>query len=430
MKIYIKNARILAEGINGQLKHHILIQNGRIEKLSQQAFETAADIEVEAEGCYLSPGWCDMRANFCDPGLEYKEDLESGLQAAAAGGFTAVAVLPNTQPALDSKKGIRYIAMGNAERITRLYPLGAVTVDTKGTELAEILDLHHAGAIGFTDGTHPITDSGLILKALQYLQQFNGLLMNQPVEASLVRGGQMHEGINSTLLGMKGIPSLAEEMAIERDLRLLRYTGGRLHFSCISTAAGVEQIKKAKAEGLEVSCDVAAHQLMFTDNALLDFDSVYKVSPPLRSEVDRQALIAGLKDGTIDAIVSDHQPQDTESKKLEFDLADFGMINLQTLFSGIATLVPELELPLFVEKVAVAPRKLLGLPAVEIKEGAEANLTLFSPNHSWRFKEQNSLSKGVNSPFLNKDLKGKALGIVANGLYQFDEGLAVNRANG
>lgn len=425
MKIYIKNARIIADDFNHQANYHILISNGIIAKLSDQAFSaTEADLEVDATGCYLSAGWFDLRANFTDPGLEHKEDLESGASAAAAGGFTAVALLPNTAPTIDNKKGIRYIKGGNSARLTQLYPLGAVTMGAKGEELAEMIDLRQAGAIAFSDGTHPITNSGIILKSLQYLQQFNGLLMNQPTEASLVRGGQMHEGINSTLLGMQGMPSLAEEMAIARDLKLLRYTGGRIHFSCISSAEGVELIRRAKEEGLAVSCDVTAAHLLFTDENLMDFDANYKIDPPLRTENDRQALLKGLKDGTIDAIVSDHQPQDTESKKLEFDLAEFGMIGLQTFYASLNAL-NELDVALLVKKVAQAPRQILGLPAIEIKEGAVADLTLFSADHVWRYDENTRLSKGINSPFLNQDLKGKAMGVFANGKHQLDSSLKV-----
>ncbi len=420
MKIKILNSRIIAPGFDRQAEYHLLVDNGKIQKISEQIISTEADIEVDGSGCYLSAGWCDMRANFCDPGLEHKEDLESGAKAAADGGFTAVALLPNTQPALDSKESIRYIRGDNRDRLTQLYPIGAVTVGTKGDDLAEMIDLRKAGAIAFTDGTHPITNSGIILKALQYLQQFDGLLMNYPTETSLVKGGQMHEGINSTMLGMKGMPVLAEEMAIARDLRLLRYAGGKIHFSGISAASSVELIRQAKAEGLAVSCDVAVAQLVFTDNDLLDFDTNFKVNPPLRSEADRKALISGLTDGTIDAIVSDHQPQDTESKKLEFDLADFGMISLQTLFSSLIG-IEELDISLIVEKISNSPKKILGLPEVKIEEGAPADLTLFSPVHKWSFKEENNYSKGVNSPFLNRELKGKAVGVIANGLFRFDE---------
>lgn len=425
MKIYIKNARIHAEDLNHQANYHILISNGRIEKLSDQPLSAVeANVEVDASGCYLSAGWFDLRANFNDPGLEHKEDLESGASAASDGGFTAVALLPNTAPAIDTKKGIRYINGENATRLTQLYPLGAVTVGTKGEELAEMIDLRQAGAIAFSDGTHPITNSSIILKSLQYLQKFNGLLMNQPTEANLVHGGQMHEGINSTLLGMKGMPSLAEEMAISRDLQLLRYAGGRIHFSCISSARGVELIRQAKAEGLAVSCDVTAAHLLFTDRMLMDFDANYKINPPLRTENDRQALIAGLKDDTIDAIVSDHQPQDTESKKLEFDLAEFGMIGLQTFFASLNA-VNELDVSLIVRKITKAPRQILDLPAIDIKEGEVADLTLFSSDHVWSYDENTRLSKGINSPFLNQELKGKALGVIANGKHQFDRSLKV-----
>ncbi len=428
MNISIKNVRIAAKGFDAQASYHVFIKDGKIAQLAKQPLLIAADVEVDGAGSWLSPGWCDLRANFCDPGLEHKEDLESGALAAADGGFTAVALLPNTQPVLDSKKGIRYITGGNAGRLTQLYPLGAVSMEARGEELSEMIDLWKAGAVAFSDGTHPITNSNLILKALQYLQLFNGLLMNQAVEGSLVKGGQMHEGINSTLLGMKGMPSLAEEMAIARDIRLLQYAGGRMHFSCVSTAAGLELIRKAKKEGLAISCDVAIAQLLFTDEVLFDFDSNYKVSPPLRTENDRRVLIEGLKDGTIDAIVSDHQPQDTESKKLEFDLAEFGMINLQTLFASLCSL-GEFDAALIEEKLSRAPRQILSLPAIEIKEGAEANLTLFSMDHQWNFNESTNLSKGVNSPFLNKELKGKALGVIANGRHQFNESVVV-KANG
>ena len=427
MNISIKNVRIAAKGFNAETGYHVFIKDGKIAQLADKPLEMDADMEVDGTGCWLSPGWCDLRANFCDPGLEHKEDLESGALAAADGGFTAVALVPNTQPVLDNKKGIRYITGGNASRLTQLYPLGAVSMGARGEELSEMIDLWNAGAVAFSDGTHPITNSNLILKALQYLQLFDGLFMNQAVEGSLEKGGQMHEGINSTQLGMKGMPSLAEEMAIARDIRLLRYAGGRIHLSCVSTAAGVALIRQAKKEGLAISCDVAIQQLLFTDEVLSDFDPNYKVNPPLRTESDRAALIEGLKDGTIDAIVSDHQPQDTESKKLEFDLADFGMINLQTLFSGLCSL-KDVDTELLVEKLSTAPRRILSLPAIELKEGAEANLTLFSTDYEWEFNENTNLSKGINSPFLNKILKGKALGVIANGRQQFNERIV--KANG
>lgn len=424
MKIYIKNVRLIAKGFAPKTHYHILVEQGKIGEISDQEISTDAELTVDAQGAFISAGWCDMRAHFTDPGLEHKEDLDSGAKAAAAGGYTAVALLPNTWPALDSKKGIRYVTGGNRERLTQLYPLGAVTVGTKGEELAEMIDLRHAGAQAFTDGLHPITDSNIILKALQYMQQFDGLLMNRPVEASLVRGGQMHEGINSTLLGMKGMPTLSEEMAIARDLRLLHYTGGRIHFSCVSSAPAIELIRQAKKEGIAVTCDVAAVQLLFTDSKLHDFDTNYKLDPPLRTEADRKALLAGLKDGTIDAIVSDHQPQDTESKKLEFDLADFGIISLQTVYASLCGL-KELDTALLVEKLGLAPRRILGMPPIALEKGAAADFTLFSPDHRWTFTQNESLSKGINSPFFDQEFKGKVLGVVANGQYQFDESVIV-----
>lgn len=428
MRISVKNVHLAFPGYKPEELYHISVADGVIAEISTGSSAVAADLEIDGDGCWLSPGWCDMRAHFNDPGLEHKEDLESGARAAADGGFTAVALLPNTEPALDNKKGIRYILSGNPQRLTQLYPLGAVSVGAKGEELSEMMDLRQAGALAFTDGTRAITNTALLLKSLQYLQHFDGLLINQPTEASLVRGGQMHEGINSTLLGMKGMPALAEEMAVEQHIRLLEYAGGRLHFSCISTAAGLDLIRKAKARGMAVSCDVAVAQLVFTDSLLLDFDTNFKVNPPFRSESDRQALIAGLNDGTIDAIVSDHQPQDTESKKLEFDLAEFGIMGLQTFYGALCR-TGILDPMVLAEKVSNAPRRLLGLPPVEMKVGAKADFTLFSPGFEWQFNEETNFSKGINSPFLNQQLKGKALGVMANGKHQFHQTVQV-KTNG
>ncbi|WP_017731621.1 dihydroorotase [Nafulsella turpanensis] len=428
MRISIKNVQIAAKGFNPGESYHVSVVDGKIAEIGPSSSLAEAELEIDGSGCWLSAGWCDLRAHFNDPGMEHKEDLESGALAAADGGFTAVALLPNTEPALDNKKGIRYILSGNSQRLTQLYPLGAVSIGAKGEELAEMMDLRQAGALAFTDGTRPITNTALLLKSLQYLLHFNGLLINHPTEASLVRGGQMHEGINSTLLGMKGMPVLAEEMAIERDLRLLEYAGGRLHFSGISTAAGVDLVRNAKARGLAVSCDVSVAHLVFTDNALLDFDTNYKVNPPLRQEEDRKALIDGLKDGTIDAIVTDHQPQDTESKKLEFDLAEFGMMGLQTFYASLLK-AGVLDASLLAEKVSHAPRRLLGLPSIEIKAGESANLTLFSPEFEWQFTEETNFSKGINSPFFNQTLRGKALGVIANGMHHFHSAVVV-KTNG
>ncbi|MCL4161252.1 UNVERIFIED_CONTAM: hypothetical protein GTU68_031419, partial [Idotea baltica] len=283
----------------------------------------------------VSMGWFDMRANFNDPGYEHKEELNSGLKAAAVGGFTSVALLPNTNPCIETKNDVGYLMSKNQSSVTQIYPLGAVTKGCKGEDFTEILDMHAAGAVAFTDGENPIWNTDILLKTLQYLQKFDGLLMNRPEDTYLTAFGTMNEGITSTLLGLKGMPGLAEEIMVNRDIELLKYAGGRIHFSNVSTAHALRQIAKAKKKGLNVTCDVAAHNLIFDDSVLSDYDTNYKVNPPLRNKRDLKALERGLNSMNIDVIVTAHSPQDEESKKLEFDHADFGMLGLQTFFPTV-----------------------------------------------------------------------------------------------
>ena len=293
-----------------------------------------------------------------------------------------------------------------------------------------MLDLHHAGAVAFSDGTHPLQNPDLLLKTLQYLQPIDGLLMNRPEETLLTRFGQMHEGVQSTLLGLKGIPAIAEELMVERDLRLLEYVVGAkgntvphalnpmssaLHFSTISTARSVELIRQAKVQGMPVSCDVAAHQLVFDDSALAGFDTNLKVNPPFRLPQDVSALWAGLADGTIDAIVSDHLPQDAESKNLEFDQAEFGIIGLETVFAALITYNRELSLTQLVDKLTTRPRQILRLPPAHIAEGEPATLTLFDPDRTWVYDRTHSKSK--NSPFLGQTFTGRVIGTVYHGQF-------------
>ncbi|WP_299757776.1 dihydroorotase [uncultured Pontibacter sp.] len=413
MKVLLRAATIY----NSQSEFHlqqqnILIENGVILYIGSEDQE--ADKTIEAEGLSVSPGWVDMQAFTGEPGLEYKEDLESLAAAAAAGGFTEVLLLPNTEPVVQTKGAINYIKSKSHTLPVTLLPAAAVTVDTYGKDLTEMIDLYQAGAVAFTDGTHPLQGADVILKALQYLQPFDGLLMNRPEHTRLTENGQMHEGEASTRLGMKGIPSLAEEVTVTRDLQLLRYAGGKMHFSLISTAAAVEAIRKAKAEGLQVTCDVASYQAAFTDETIEAFDTNYKVTPPFRSAADGAAIKEGLKDGTIDAVVSAHMPQDVEAKKLEFDLAEFGIINLETAFA-VANTTLDLPLEVLLEKLTVNPRRILGLPEVRIAEGEVANLTLFNPAQNWIPNTESLKSKSHNSPFIGQQLKGAVLGTIHKG---------------
>ncbi|WP_347156377.1 dihydroorotase [Pontibacter chitinilyticus] len=415
MKILLRAATIIdPQSAFHQQQQHLLLENGRITYIGPDEHE--ADTVIAADGLCVSAGWVDMQAYVGEPGLEYKEDLESLSAAAAAGGFTEVLCLPNTNPVVQTKASINFIrSRANLLPVT-LHPLAAVTMETEGKDLTEMIDLYQAGAIGFTDGIKPLQGADVLLKALQYLQPFDGLLLNRPENTRLTEHGQMHEGIASTQLGMKGIPALAEEVAITRDLQLLAYTGGKIHFSLLSTAAAVEAVRKAKAAGLHVTCDVASYQLAFTDETIPPFDTNYKVSPPFRGAADAAAIRLGLQDGTIDALVSGHMPQDTESKKLEFDLAEFGIINLETAFAvANTTLGDSLDLAELVAKFSTNPRRILGLPLPQLAKGEVANLTLFNPTETWVPTADQFKSKSDNSPFFGQELKGRVFGIIHKG---------------
>lgn len=405
MKVLIKGAKI----IDKNSPHHgkklnVLIERGKIR--INPGKDVAFDTEIDARGMYLTPGWCDMRCWLADPGYEHKEDLNSGLDTAAAGGFTAIALLPNNNPVTQSKNDVNYLKR-TSHPIVSVYPYAAVTLETSGEELTEMIDLHEAGAVGFTDGLQPIWHSDILMKCLQYLQKFNGLLLNKAEDKFLTQFGVMHEGKQSTMLGMKGIPDLAEELMVIRDLELLKYTGGRLHFSTISTAKSLALIRSARKEGMEVTCDMASYQTAFVDDDLVTFDTNLKVQPPFRGNADRRALLRGLKDGSIDVIVSNHIPQDVESKKLEFDLAEFGVNSLQTVAADISSLSKHVEMDVLLDKISVRPREILDIHVPVIREGESADLTLFDPNAEWNLDKKTNLSKSENSPYWGKKMKGR-----------------------
>ena len=395
----------------------VLVEDGKIVRI---AADIQADAEViEANGCYLSPGFFDLNCNFGDLGLETKEDMQSGTRAASAGGFTGVALMPNMQPPVHSKSEVQYLLNQSRGNLVDVYPLGAISHKTQGKDLAELYDMYISGALAFTDGNLPVQDAGLMERALLYAQNFKGLVFSYPEDLSIAGKAKVHEGVVSTLLGMKGIPALAEELMISRDLYLAEYTNSRLHFTTISTAQAVEQIRRAKAKGLKVTCDVAAHHLVLTDDALLGFDSLYKVKPPLRTQEDVDALLQGLRDGTIDAIVSQHTPHEVEFKEVEFEVAEFGMIGLQTAFS--LAVKAGLSLELIVEKLAINPRKIVGIKEASIAEGETANLVLLDPNKNWNYSRENNLSKSYNSPFIGQEMTGKVLLTINNNqIYKSD----------
>jgi len=411
MNLLIKSATIIdPSSLFHQKVSDILIEKGHITKI---ASGIDADVEtIDAKGKYVSPGFFDLNCNIGELGLETKEDLQTGTKAAMAGGFTGLALMPNTQLPVHSKAEIEYLLNRAKNNLVDVYPLGTISHKREGKDMAEMYDMFLSGAKAFTDGNRPVQDAGLMERALLYTQGFDALILSYPEDTAIAGKAKVHEGEVSTLLGMKGIPSLAEELMIARDLYLAEYTGSKIHFSTISTQRSVELIKEAKRKGLKVTCDVAAHHLVLTDEALLGFDSQFKVKPPLRTQKDVEALLNGLKDGTIDAIVSQHTPHEVEFKDVEFEVAEYGMIALQTAFSIV--LSTGLDLSLIVQKMAVTPREILSIESAIIAEGSKANLTMFDVDAEWEYTRKNNQSKSYNSPFMAQNLKGKVLLVYNN----------------
>ncbi|RWU10195.1 dihydroorotase [Pedobacter chitinilyticus] len=394
----------------------VSVENGIITAIASK-LENLESAEVyHGKGAILSPGFFDLNCVFGDPGLETKEDISTGTAAAAAGGFTGIAIMPNTKPVVHSKGEVEYILNRAKGNLVDVKPIGAISQNLEGKELAEMFDMKQAGAVAFAEAGKAIADDGFMSRALQYALGFDGLLFTHPENKALVGKAQVNESKTTILLGMKGAPALAEELQVSRDIFLAQYHNAPLHISNISTAGSVALIKKAKKDGVKVTCDVAAHQLVFTEELLNDFDSNYKVKPPLRGKADNKALIAGLKDGTIDAISSQHRPHEIEFKNVEFEIAHYGIIALQTVLPLL--LQAGLDTALIVEKLAIAPRNLLKLEVPQIAVGQAANFTAFNPTQEWQFDSETNQSKSANSPLFNTMLKGKVTLVYNNKQYR------------
>ena len=422
MNLLLKNVRLVT-ATEETGPQDLLIRAGHIEAIGLDL--QAAKTEVwDTGGACVSPGWMDVGVHAGDPGYEHREDLHSAVRAAAAGGYTGIACFPNTEPALHSKSEVLYVLNKTASGPVTVQPIGAVSLGCAGQDLAELIDMYQAGAVAFSDGRQPVQDAGLLLRAIQYARAFNGLIINEPHHKTIAAGGQMHEGVASTMLGLKGLPALAEELMVQRDLNLLEYASGRLHIHLISTARSVDMVRAAKAAGLPVTASVAVANLCFTDDMILGdpttsagaFDSNWKILPPLRRSSDIEALIGGLLDGTIDFIASNHTPWDDESKNLEFPYAEFGMIGLETTFALCRTYLQDrLSIPQLVDKLAIAPRRVLGLPLPELQPKAPAELTIFAPDQNWTFSARHIASRSRNTPFIGRNFRGKVLGIIHRG---------------
>jgi len=416
MKVLIKQATIVSPSspFNGHTKD-ILIDNGVIAKIGDTISDNEAQT-IQQQGLHASIGWMDIFSHFCDPGLEYRETLESGANAAAAGGFTDVMSLPNTNPAVHNKSQVEYITQKTKPLPVNIHPIGAVTKNTEGNELAEMYDMQQSGAVAFGDGINAIQNSGLLIKALQYVKTFGGTIIQIPDDRSIAPNGLMNEGVVSTQLGLPGKPMMAEELIVARDIKLARYAGSKIHFTGISSAKSLEYIKRAKEGGIDVTCSVAPYHLFFTDEDLRAYDTNLKVNPPLRGKENKEALLKGLLDGTVDCIASHHIPQNYDSKVCEFEYAKNGMVGLESLFGVLWSMVNgQWSIVDAVERLSVVPRKIFGLPVPVIEEKAAACITLFNPNADYVFDETMIKSKSKNSAFIGKQLKGRVVGIVNKG---------------
>ena len=393
----------------------ILILKGTIKEIGKSQKPPSGTHIIDLNGAYVSPGWADVHVHLREPGREDEETIRSGSDAAMAGGFTAVCCMPNTDPPLDSEDMISAVKKKAAGHLVEVYPLGTVSKGRKGEELAEIGSMVEAGAVGFSDDGDPVEDEALMRNALDYSKMFDVPIVNHSEIKSLAEGGVMNEGAVSARLGIPGIPPHAEDIMVARDIRLLELTGGKLHVPHISTKESMNLIRSAKEKGLPLTCEVTPHHLSLTDTNFEKFDAAYKVNPPLRTDEDVEALRAGLRDGTIDCIASDHAPHSPEENEADLLDAPFGLVGLETAFGVCVTNLLEtgvLKLEELIEKLSTAPRKIYNLPPAEIIEGAVANMTFFDTKTGWTVDSDKFLSNSRNTPYQGMNLKGRVFGVV------------------
>ena len=393
-------------------KVNILIDSkGYVKKISKNKISDKVKKVVDLEGLYISESWFDFNANFCDPGYEYKENLKSGVHVAINSGFLDVLITPNTNPIIQTKADVSYIQEKSLNNFCEIHPSAAISKNFNGKDLNDIIDLHNSGVKAFTNSYSCKESSEMIMNSLLYLNQIDTLLLTKPKDRSF-SDGVVNNGYYSNTVGLKGIPRISESIAVERDLSILEYVGGKIHFTGISTKESVSIIRDAKTKKLNVTCDVPIHNLILDDSNVVSFDPNYKVDPPLRTKEDIDALIEGINDGTIDIIASHHEPQDIDTKKCEFEKANFGVISLQTFFSNIVQLSRRIPLENLIKTFSTNPKKILGVETYSVVEGSKASFTVFDPDGSWDYNENSNLSKSINSPWLNWSLKGKVKAVI------------------
>ena len=421
MELLLKQGRLIDPATGRDEVADIHIRNGRIEKLGLNIPGASSVEVVDLSGKVVAPGFIDMHVHLREPGFEHKETILTGCTAAAAGGFTAVCCMPNTMPALDDESVIKSVqnkARAALNGLVDVYPIAAVTVGRKGEQLAPLAELAGAGAVAFTDDGDPVYDAEIMRRALEYASMFNRPIIQHAQDKPLTKGGVMNEGFVATELGLPGMPGVAEDVMIARDIQLASFVRARYHVAHLSTARAVDLVRNAKAAGLQVTCEVTPHHFVLTDEAVRSYDTNTKMSPPLRTKEDVAAILDGLKDGTIDVIATDHAPHSFDEKQVEFQSAPFGIVGLETAFGLAITYLVEtglLSLHQLIEKFSTNPRRILSIPPIHITEGEPANLTIIDPTESWTVEVKNFKSKSKNSPFDGYKLVGRPIGVINNG---------------
>ncbi|HBH07765.1 MAG TPA: dihydroorotase [Flavobacteriales bacterium] len=413
MKTLVRQAKIIDPNSrrNGELAD-ILFENNQIVSIGQDLTDDSAEI-IEGEDLRISPGWVDIHAQFNDPGYEFKEDLKSGAAAASKGGFCTVAVSPETLPVIDSKADVEYINKKSLGLGVKIVPIGAATPKLKGVDFTEMFDMYSSGATCFSNGQKSFSDAELTRRILLYAKQFGGKVMEVANDESLSNGAMIHEGEVSTKLGLKGVPSLAEELIVFRDIAVAQYCDAPIHFHKISTEKSVELIRNAKEQGIKVSCDVALSNLIWTEKELLSFDTNFKVTPPLRTEDDRSALITSLNDGTIDFLVTGHMPQNIEEKECEFEYAGYGQSIIEYAYPlYLKYLSNSLSEEKWVEKIALSPAKFIGIEPTTIEENETGSFTIFTHANSTSSNHKNMVSRSKNFPEIQGEFQGKIMQII------------------
>lgn len=422
MNLLIKNGRVIDPGQKIDDTLDVLVENGLVKEIGKGLSAPAGVETIDAAGTYVVPGLIDMHVHLRDPGLEYKEDIISGTKAAAAGGFTSVCCMPNTKPVTDNKTVASYIInKAKADGFCNVFPVGSITHGLSGERMAEMGELKESGCVAVSDDGKPVGNSELMMRSLQYAAGIGIMVISHAEELELVGDGVMNEGFTSTELGLKGIPRVAEDIATARETMLAEYTGAPIHIAHVSTKGSVRVIREAKARGVKVTCETAPHYFSLTDDAVRGYNTNAKMNPPLREAEDVAAIKEGLKDGTIDAIATDHAPHHQDEKDVEFNVAMNGIIGLETSLPLSLVLVDEgvLTLKQLIEKMSCNPSGILGLNRGTLRTGAIADITLFDPKLEWVVEADKLASKSKNSPWLGKKMKGAAVATILGGTLVF-----------